>query len=230
MDEFVWSGVFSDGRTVNLDFVYIPYSSSFRVPAHLSNSKKLKVVPMMGFWVQRTPFCQGDFNTVCGYNPSEFKSDKCPVENLTLQEINSLIFKLNSVSKSQDCMSVIHFQCYPEIVGEGTFSLPSELHWDYVSTYGSLRNSPVYQWWSGDNSNGSPQDVGLLPPCGSGVYDLAGNVWELVTPSNTLPDGYNGVLRGGSWRTDPRGFNLSNRIMVDHGFKSNDAGFRLIIV
>lgn len=65
--------------------------------------------------------------------------------------------------------------------------LPTEAEWEYVARAGDSREfpwgdelpSPDRANYSASN-NGEATDVGIYPPNGFGVYDLAGNVWEFL--------------------------------------------------
>lgn len=72
--------------------------------------------------------------------------------------------------------------------------------------------------------------AGSFPPNSSGIYDLAGNVWEwcfdLYKPGSRW-----GVLRGGSWANRQRGELLSSyRNVVDRGERDVIYGFRCVLV
>ena len=151
-----------------------------------------------GYWLFDTPVTQALWQAVMEDNPSEFKSPKRPVENVSWHEANDFINKLN------DKM--------PGLL----LSLPTEAQWEYAcrantqtaTYYGELeiigeRNAPVLDdiaWYGGnsgvdfdleegrdssdwpekqyDHKKAGTREVALKTPNGWGLYDMLGNVWE----------------------------------------------------
>lgn len=136
-------------------------------------------------------------------------------------------------------------QTYIEWLNKRTgknYRLPTESEWEYVARGG--RNS-LYPW--GDNNincakarYGSTREcmwastatVGYYLPNSFGLYDLAGNVWELT--QSQYYDGYtneatgkNYVLRGGSWQTS-KGYlrSYTRQLSIPDG---RSVGFRLAL-
>ena len=133
------------------------------------------------------------------------------------------------------------------------YRLPSEAEWEYAARAGS---STSY-WWGGDvgrnNANcglcGSRWDRRKVAPVGSfrsnafGIHDLAGNVWEWV--DDCWHDSYAGapadgrawlsgdhcserVMRGGSWRDDPRHLRSAARSRYNVGSRFDFLGLRVV--
>jgi len=151
-----------------------------------------------GYWLFDTPVTQALWQAVMEDNPSEFKSPKRPVENVSWQEANDFINKLNDN--------------IPGLL----LSLPTEAQWEYAcrantqtsTYYGELeiigeRNAPVLDdiaWYGGNSGVGfdleegydssdwpekqydhvkaGTREVALKKPNGWGLYDMLGNVWE----------------------------------------------------
>jgi len=149
-----------------------------------------------------------------GTNPSRFDKcgENCPVEQVSWDEIQLFIKKLN------------------EVTGKN-YRLPTEKEWQLsclagnrTKYCGSNRIDPVA--WYGDNSNDRTHVVGEKLPNAWGLYDMTGNVWEWVT------DCFDGdclrrVLRGGAWANNPLFARSVDRIKHLPDTKEKDMGFRL---
>ena len=101
-----------------------------------------------------------------GNNPSVFKSDSSanhPVENITWDDAQAFIKKLNAMDK------------------EHVYRLPTEFEWEYAARAGAqddiswkeIRASAVL-------AGSAPSRVGTKKPNAWGLYDMLGNVWEWV--------------------------------------------------
>ncbi|MEK7794236.1 MAG: formylglycine-generating enzyme family protein [Candidatus Hydrogenedentota bacterium] len=159
-----------------------------------------RVTLTKGSWLGKYEVTQRQWEAVMGNNPSKFKGDDFPVEQVSWNDCQEFIRKLNSQ-------------------GEGLFNLPTEAEWEYACRAGSTSaysfareatNLGNYAWFS-ENSEQSTHPVGLKKPNSWGLYDVHGNVWEWCAdwygdyPSGAVTDpkgassGSVRVLRGGSW-------------------------------
>lgn len=102
--------------------------------------------------------------------------------------------------------------------------LVSDLEWEWAARGGEVA-SP-YPWgsdgpadqlcWSGKEKRALPCPVGTYAQGSSGVFDLAGNVYQWTTTTNDSTGTYR-VGRGGSWKdTKPEQVAITNR----GGFKT----------
>jgi formylglycine-generating enzyme required for sulfatase activity len=104
---------------------------------------------------------------------------------------------------------------------------------------GKRRNSGWTDLFAGyDDGYPETSPVGAFPSNGFGLYDMAGNVWHWTSTLDrpypyraddgredpSAPD--RRVLRGGSWKTPPRGFRISYRVMDDPRDEDDYHGFR----
>jgi len=165
-------------------------------------------------------------------NPSEFKdvSDDCPVENVSWEECQGFIKRLNLME------------------GTGSYRLPTEAEWEYACRAGSTTcfcfgisesGLNAYAWYD-KNSKGRTHPVGRKKPSAWGLYDMHGNVWEWCQdwygdyPSGSVTNpigpssGSNRVVRGGSWLNPASGCRAANRAVNSPERGCNYIGFRLL--
>jgi formylglycine-generating enzyme required for sulfatase activity len=195
-----------------------------------------------GFWMGQTPVTQAAYQRVRGTNPSYFKGDQRPVEQVTWFE-------------ARDYCSAVGMR------------LPTEAEWEYAARAGSTAarygDLDAVAWYS-DNSGNARADSTALgrdqqnyltklylngnqthpvmekQPNGWKLYDMLGNVWEWTgdwygdsyysqSPSQE-PQGPNSgeyrALRGGSWESEPRKARVSVRGWGGPGGRGNGLGFR----
>ncbi len=84
----------------------------------------------------------------------------------------------------------------------------------------------------GDYDDGALLTAGVMryPANKLGIYDLGGNVWEWCQDKYS-PKGNTGVLRGGSWRFNPRGrLASSSRGLDSPVYRGLNYGFRCVVV
>ncbi|MDF0665395.1 MAG: SUMF1/EgtB/PvdO family nonheme iron enzyme [Nitrospira sp.] len=130
------------------------------------------------------------------------------------------------------------------------YRLPTEAEWEYAASSGgedevwagTSDESQLKQYAVYDTNRTGP--VGSKKPNGLGLYDMTGNVSELLedcwhdnykaAPSNGSAwleangdDCGERVIRGGSWFSGPEYLRVSNRTGLDAGSWGDDIGFRL---
>ena len=181
------------------------------------------------FYLQSTEVTQGQWRAVMGSNPSNFKGDDLPVEQVSWNDAQEFIRKLNAKE------------------GSDKYRLPTEAEWEYAARAGSQSKYCFgddagrlgdYAWYD-SNSGNKTHAVGQKKPNGWGLYDMHGNVWEWVqdwkasysSGSSTDPSGPSSgsvrVFRGGGWNDPARYCRSASRGWGDPGFRSIYLGFRL---
>ncbi len=171
-----------------------------------------KVTLTKDYYIGKTEVTQALWKAVMGSNPSNFKGDNKPVEQVSWNDCQTFISKLNSMTGKK-------------------FRLPTEAEWEFAARGGNY--SRCYQYsgsnslndvaWFTDNSGSTTHDVATKQPNELGIYDMSGNVWEWCSDwygsysSNAQYDpegpssGSSRVLRGGSWGDNARGCRSSDR-------------------
>jgi formylglycine-generating enzyme required for sulfatase activity/uncharacterized caspase-like protein len=196
--------------------------------------KPQHLVKIPSFLMGKTEVTQLQWKSVMGSNPSSFNEcgDNCPVENVSWNDAQNFIRKLNQVAGQN-------------------YRLPTEAEWEYVARAGtttewSFGNDGFqigkYAWHSGNGAS-KTHGVGLKMPNAFDLYDMHGNVWEWVEDCwhgtyNDAPidgsawttgcsDKSRRVLRGGSWDNHPDFLRSAYRIRSDPGSRDFSNGFRL---
>lgn len=177
------------------------------------NEHPVKEVIIKSFYISKYEVTQEQWMAIMGSNPSYFKGcNMCPVENVSYNDINSFISKLNKVSGQ-------------------IYSLLSEEEWEYASRgggdgtrYSGSDNIEDVAWFL-TNSGSKTHPVGQKKANGYGLYDMSGNVWEWT---KTNFGKTTKVIRGGSWSHNARDCRVSNRGSdVSANWSNNYFGFRL---
>lgn len=186
------------------------------------------------FYMGKYEVTQKEWTEVMGNNPSYFKNcgDNCPVENVSWNDVQEYINKLNSKTGKN-------------------YRLPTEAEWEYAARSGGKNEKYAggnyinsVAWYS-NNSGDKTHPVGQKQPNGLGIYDMSGNVREWVqdwyknnyyknSPRNNPrgPDsGQARVLRGGSWQDIPQLLRASSSwsLLAHPATWSKDFGFRLSV-
>ncbi len=194
-----------------------------------SNEKPAHSVTLNSFYISKYEVTQKEWIEIMGDNPCIWEKDNFPVDNVSWNDIQDYIKKLNKKTKKK-------------------YRLPTEAEWEYAARGGNKSNKYTYSGsndihdvaWHYDNSRNRPHEVGTKMPNELGIFDMSGNVWEWCddwygenyyasSPSKN-PKGPNEgeccVIRGGSWGDVP--YSTTARTCDDPNFKSKNTGFRLV--
>ena len=191
-----------------------------------------------GFWMLETEVTQAMWESIVGNNPSQFKGVKLPVEEVTWNDCQEYIKKLNNL----------------KVAPAGyRFSLPTEAQWEYACRAGTTTAYHFGNDLTKDQANieqsvGHTTDVGKYPANTWGLHDMHGNVkewcadWWGQYPSDVNPDtdvtdpvgpptGEYRVYRGGTWGYDGSGFAKSaHRNCGTPSYRDYRIGLRLSLV
>ena len=187
-------------------------------------------VTLSGYYIGKTEVTQALWQAVMGSNPSYFEGDDLPVEQVSWDDCQEFIRKLNSLTGQN-------------------FRLPTEAEWEFACRGGN--NSRGYKYsgsnyidnvaWYDGNSGDKTHPVATKSPNELGIYDMSGNVWEWCADwygdyssgRQTNPKGpYGGsgrVNRGGSWYNFARNCRSSIRIDDYPTYRDDILGLRLAL-
>jgi formylglycine-generating enzyme required for sulfatase activity len=220
-------------NSIGMKFTKIP-AGEFNMGSEESDNEKPvhKVKISNSFYLGTYPVTQREWKAVMGDDPSNFTGDDLPVEQVSWDDVQEFIKKLN------------------EKEGTDKYRLPSEAEWEYACRAGTTTKYSFgdseselgdYAWYDG-NSDGKKHPVGQKKPNSWGLYDMHGNVWEWVQDGwhsnyGDAPDdgsaweGRNGayrVFRGGGWNDYARRCRSAARFHGDPRFRFGILGFRLL--
>ncbi len=198
-----------------------------------------EVILTRGFWLAETACTQALWRAVMGQNPSHFQGERRPVEQVSWNDVQEFIVRLNGA--------------VPGLAAR----LPTEAEWEYACRAGTttpfsfgedITSEQVnydgdypYRSDKKELSRGETVEVGSLPANPWGLYEMHGNVWEWcqdgygVYPEGSVadptgpPPGVRRVLRGGSWIRYGRDARSASRNRHEPGARSHDFGFRLAL-
>ena len=192
-------------NSIDMKLVLIP-AGSFMMgspsdePERARTEEQHEVTITKPFYLQTTEVTQAQWREIMGNNPSEFKGDDHPVENVSWNDVKDFIRRLNQKE------------------GTNKYHLPTEAQWEYACRAGSTTrfffgNSATslgqYAWYR-KNSGKRTHPVGGKKPNPWGLYDMHGNVGEWcqdwlgdyptghVTDPKGPSSGKYRVVRGGS--------------------------------
>ena len=187
-------------------------------------------VTLSSYSIGQTEVNQALWTAVMGDNPSHFKYRELPVENVSWDDCQMFISKLNSLTGLQ-------------------FRLPTEAEWEYAARGG--KKSKGYRHsgsdnlnlvaWYDDNSDLKSHSVGTKFGNELTICDMSGNVWEWCqdyyanysSDAQSNPKGpANGskrVIRGGCWINTARYCRVSHRLDANPDFADYNVGFRLAL-
>jgi formylglycine-generating enzyme required for sulfatase activity len=183
-----------------------------------------------GFWLGETEVTQAQYRAVTGENPSRFKGDTLPVEQVSWDDADAFCKRLSGKLRV-------------------TARLPGEAEWEYACRAGSPArfcfgdddaDLGVYAWYD-ENAKSTTHPVGQKRPNAWGLYDMYGNVSEWS--EDVWHDSYRGapedgrawttggdprrVQRGGSWDLNPWYCRSADRDGYASGGTDYDGGFRV---
>lgn len=206
-----------------------------------NDEEPVHTVTLSNYYMGETEVTQALWQAVMGSNPSYFKGDNLPVENVSWNDCQEFIRKLKQKTRKN-------------------FRLPTEAEWEYAARGGKKCRGYKYSGsntigsvaWYTDNSGSKTHTVKAKSPNELGLYDMSGNVYEWCSdwygsnyygrslsmnphgksPSMNPQGSFSGshrVLRGGNWNLDAVSCRVSYRGYLDPDDESAYIGLRLCL-
>ncbi len=234
---------------VNMDMIWIePGTFTMGSPedelGRRDDEMQHQVTLTSGYWLGQYEVTQAQYQTIMGTNPSYFKGDDLPVEQVSWDDATEFCKKLTEIEKTAGRLP------------EGyEYTLPTEAQWEYACRAGTttalnngknlsdIEKCPEMDevGWYLHNNDSKTHPVGQKQPNAWGLYDMHGNVmewcldWygEYPTSSATDPTGASTgsdrVLRGGSWYIRADGCRSASRGYFNPDLNYYDFGFRVAL-
>lgn len=213
---FVEGGTFQMGSDENDE-----YAERIEKPKH--------EVSVSDFQIGKYEVSQRLWENIMETNPSQIKGKALPVTNVSWNDVQEFIKRLNKMTKKK-------------------YRLPTEAEWEYAARGGNQSQGFIFIGsnnsdsvaWHFDNSDKTPHEIGSKQPNELGIYDMGGNIQEWVNDwyggysndTQTNPTGPKSskigkILRGGSYAILPEYGRPAWRCVSNPTFCSPFIGFRL---
>lgn len=211
--------------------------------------KPIHSVTVSDFYLGKFPVTQKQWQAVKGNNPSHFKGENNPVENVSWFDAVAFCNKLSLLNRL-DLVYKINNSDVTLLTGARGYRLPTEAEWEFAARGGIQSKGYKYAGsnkvgevaeYEGNNWN-SPKSVGGKKPNELGLYDLSGNVlewcqdWEgnYSYKSQTNPtgaaSGSHRIVRGGNYANFKQFCKVAYRSAGPPDERYYYCGFRLVLV
>ena len=224
---------FAQGKPDNgIELIFVKGGTFQMGKAHNYVSERIHKVTVSDFYIGKYEVTQKQWREVMGNNPSKFKGDNLPVEQVSWNDVQEFIKKLNDKK------------------GTTIYRLPTEAEWEYAARGGAASRGFAYSGsntlgdvaWYKKNSGMEPHNVGKKKPNELGLYDMSGNVSEWCAdrfdddyykssprdnPQGSASGKYR-VMRGCSWDNVDAFCRVTTRSTSDPDNRFDFLGFRLL--
>ena len=197
-----------------------------------ANERPVKQRQVSDFYMSKYEVTQKLWFVIMNTNPSSPVNDNYPVNNVSWDDCQLFIQRLNAITGRN-------------------FRLPTETEWEYAAKAklkpdgeieldgykyaGTSTNLSDYAWYE-SNSGGKIHAVGSKKPNDFGLYDMSGNVIEWCqdiysnySTGSPEMDNDQRVIRGGYYDGDAGSTRCTNRGSAENSLRMEPIGFRLCL-
>jgi formylglycine-generating enzyme required for sulfatase activity len=226
------------GGGVKMELVWIPPGSfdmgspDTEAGRYSDEGPVHRVTLTKGYWMGKYEVTQEQWQQVMGNNPSTFKGADLPVEQVSWNDCQAFLEKVNG-----------------RLQGGLRARLPTEAEWEYACRAGTRTRFSAGDedsvlgavGWYGGNSGNQTHPVGQKRANAWGLHDMHANVWEwcqdwfgnygsgAATDPTGVSSGSARVLRGGSWSSVARYCRSAFRSRYDPSNTGSGIGFRVVV-
>ncbi|MDR2869166.1 MAG: formylglycine-generating enzyme family protein [Deferribacteraceae bacterium] len=205
-------------------------------------------VTVSSFHIGKYEVTQREWTAIMGNNPSNFKGEELPVEQVSWLDVIEYCNKRSLAEGLTPVYSGRGNDITADWSANG-YRLPTEAEWEYAAgggnksqlamTYSGSNNVDAVGWYSG-NSGNRTHTIASKQANELGIYDMSGNIWEWVwdwygeysgreqvDPVGPVSGDYR-VFRGGSWYNDATILRSADRDGYDPSLRYYALGFRVV--
>ncbi|HQO08548.1 MAG TPA: formylglycine-generating enzyme family protein [Clostridiales bacterium] len=209
-----------EGYDAGKDFVFVE-GGKFQMGSNMwSDEGPPHDVTLNDYYISKTEVTQAQYQELTGKNPSEFKGENNPVDQLSWYEAVEFCNKLSEKEGLEKCYSGSGDNIICNFKADG-YRLPTEAEWEYAARGGNKSEGFEYSGskdinevaeYAGNNDKSTKKVAGKKPN-ELGIYDMSGNMeewcWDRYdyysdaeSADQKGPDSKDitpRVLRGGHW-------------------------------
>ena len=200
-------------------------------PGRFLHEDQVMVRLSKGFWLAQTECTQAQWLAVMGNNPSKFKGDDLPVEQVSWNDAQQFITKLNEAMSLPAGWKV---------------ALPTEAQWEYACRAGTKTAFSFGKNLTTKQANVAytlkmTKNVASYAANPWGLHDMHGNLWEWCedwhgeqvhggTDPTGAPSAATRGCRGGGWGDPVRCCRAAFRSSGDPDAAAKNIGIRVALV
>ena len=187
---FMMGNPLSDNDILRIRVIHQPaFRALLRERADIPHHNRTPTLPTVlvdSFWISQYPITQGEWSQMMPDNPSHFCDPNRPVECVTWHSAIAYCNQRSYHEGRTPCYQHRGDQLHCNFHANG-YRLPTEAEWAYAARGGQVSEQFVFPGsndvnevaWHRFNSKKQTHRVGQKQPNELGLYDMAGNVYEL---------------------------------------------------